>query len=367
MPPKNPVSKILLIIIGLLVSSGLIIFLSAALGLLAKEGAQFSSVVTTQIFIGLVGGSIIAYITSKIPYKFWKTYSFWIFLGAVILTAAVFIPGIGIEFAGAKRWIYLGPLSFQPGEFLKIAYLIYTAAWLSAVKEKINTFKYGTLPFILISAVAGGILFLQPDNDTAIVMLAAGAVMYFVSGANWKHIIVVGLLGLIGIAGVLASRPYVVDRIMTYINPSADALGSSYQIQQSLIAIGSGGLTGRGFGQSIQKFSFLPEPIGDSIFAVAAEEFGFIGALLLIGLFVWFLIYSIKLSMRSKETYGGLLLVGIATLIVGQAFVNISSMLGLIPLSGLPLLFVSHGGTALFFTLFAVGIMLNISRFVKKG
>ena len=156
------------------------------------------------------------------------------------------------------------------------------------------------------------------------------------------------------------------DRVLTFINPASDPLASGYQVQQSLIAIGSGGLTGRGFGQSIQKFNFLPEPIGDSIFAVIAEEFGFIGALFLIFMFVALLIQSVRISLLSKDSFGGLLILGIAILIVSQSFLNIASMLGIFPLSGLPLLFVSHGGTALLFTLAASGIMLNISRFKKQ-
>ena len=360
---KHSVDKYLFFNILALVVFGIVIFLSASLGLLAKEGAQYSSVALNQIVYGLIGGGIVSYIASKIPYKFWKTYSFWIFLGAILLTIAVFIPKIGFEFAGAKRWILIGPLSFQPSEFLKIAYIIYLAAWLSAVKSKVGTFKYGTLPFLIISIISASILMLQPDNDTAIVMLIAGAVMYFVSGANFKHMIPVGILTIVAIAFVLFSRPYIVDRFLTFMNPAADPLASGYQIQQSLITIGSGGLFGRGFGQSVQKFNFLPEPIGDSIFAVATEEFGFIGGLILIGLYTGLLIRCIKISIKSKDSFGGLLILGLAILIATQSFVNMGSMLGILPLSGLPLLFVSHGGTALFFTLFASGIMLNISKF----
>jgi cell division protein FtsW len=198
------------------------------------------------------------------------------------------------------------------------------------------------------------------------IMLLAGGVMYFVSGSNFKHILLVGVLGLIAILTIIFSRSYIMERIVTFINPASDPLTSGYQIQQSLIAIGSGGFSGRGFGQSIQKFNFLPEPIGDSIFAVISEEFGFLGATFLILMFVALLIQSVRISLMSRDSFGGLLMIGIAILIVSQSFLNIASMLAIFPLSGLPLLFVSHGGTALLFTLAASGIMLNISRFKKQ-
>ncbi len=363
---KSKIDPYLLMIVSTLVLFGFLVFLSASLGLLAKDGASYSSVATNQIIFGLIGGAIAAFIASKIPYRFWRTYSLPVFIFGLVLTAAVWIPGLGFASGGAKRWLDLGFFSFQPGEFLKITYLIFLASWLSIGKGKIKTFRYGTLPFIIISILAAGMLMIQPDNDTAIVMLIAGGVMYFASGANLKHIIASAITGVAGVAAVLASKPYVVERLLTFLDPSADALGSGYQIQQSLIAIGSGGLFGRGFGQSIQKFNFLPEPIGDSIFAVAGEEFGFIGAMFLVFLFVSLLFRAIQISLKSKDTFGGLLMLGLAILIVSQAFVNMASMLGIIPLSGLPLLFVSHGGSALLFTLFASGIMLNISKFRKS-
>jgi cell division protein FtsW len=224
----------------------------------------------------------------------------------------------------------------------------------------------GTLPFLIITGAAMLILLFQPDNDTILVMVMAGSMMYFMSGANLKHVLLVMIMGIIAAGGVFATRPYVRDRVMTFINPAADPLASGYQIQQSLIAIGSGGFWGRGFGQSVQKFNFLPEPISDSIFAVAAEEFGFVGSVLLVTLFIALLIKGFRVALNARDSFGGLLVLGLVILIAGQSFINIASMLGIFPLSGLPLLFVSHGGSALFFTLFASGIILNVSRFQRK-
>ncbi len=367
MPKKNGVDKILFFTIISLVIYGLIIYLSASLGLLAKDGQSYFSKILNQVTLGLIGGGIICYVNSKIPYKFWRNYSFWIFIFSVLITLAVFIPKFGFEFQGGRRWLVLGPLTFQPSELLKISYVIYIAAWLSVVKDGIKTFKHGFLPFAIISTIASGILFLQPDNDAAIIMLLAGGVMYFAAGASWKHILIVATCAVLAISLVIFSSSYVRGRLLTFMRPADNPLTSGYQIQQSLIAIGSGGLFGRGFGQSVQKFNFLPEPIGDSIFAVVSEEFGFLGSITLVILFITLLIRSIKISILSKETFGGLLILGLGILIVSQAFINMASMLGIFPLAGLPLSFVSHGGTALFFTLFASGIMLNISRFKQTN
>ena len=356
------VDKVLLLTVIALVLYGLVIFFSASLGLLARDGAKFGSVVSGQIGLGLILGSISCFFISKINYKIWGKYSFWIIIFAMILTACVFVPSIGFEHGGAKRWIAFGNLTLQPAEFLKFAYVLYLSVWISGVKDKVSTVTGGLIPFLIISVITGGILLLQPDTDTTIVMIFAGLVLYFVSGAKLKHIaVVIGILLSVLLVLVL-SRPYLMQRVTTFFHPQQDGKTSGYQIQQSLIAIGSGGLVGKGFGQSVQKFNYLPEPIGDSIFAVASEEFGLLGATILVILFTLFIIRAAKISYQIRDTFGGLLILGIAIIIVTQSFLNIASMLGIFPLSGLPLIFVSHGGTALFFSLSACGVMLNISR-----
>jgi len=359
------IDKPFLIITSILVLFGFIIFLSASLGITAKEHLKFSSIVLNQLFLGLILGSISAFINSRVHYSFWKKSSLWIFIGSIILTLLVFVPGIGFASGGAHRWIIIGPLSFQPAELLKISFILYFATWLSNAKHHIQTFKYGVIPFGIISGIVGVIMLLQPDTDSFVVMVIAGLTMFYVAGAKWKHLAMIGLVGILCFSFLVATRPYVKQRVMTFINPASDPLQSGYQIQQSLIAIGSGGFAGRGFGQSIQKFSFLPEPIGDSIFAVAAEEFGFIGSVILIALFTSFTIRGYKIGTRLEDSFGSLVMIGLVTIIVTQSFMNIASMLGLIPLSGLPLLFVSHGGTALFFSLTSVGILMNISKYQK--
>jgi cell division protein FtsW len=354
------ISTVILIIVGFL------IFSSASLGLLATSGNTYSSVAFSQTFYGLFGGTIAMLVASRIQYKKWRKYAFYLFVGSLILTAMVFLPKIGLEHGGARRWLAFGSFSFQPAEFLKTAFILYFAAWLSSIKGKVETIKYGLAPFVAMLAVVGVIMLKQPDTDTFFLILTTGLAMFITAGGKWRHVTILFVTALIGLGLVAMVRPYVKDRIVTFFHPSENGLTSGYQIQQSLIAIGSGGLTGRGFGQSVQKFNFLPEAIGDSIFAVAGEEFGFVGTVALVTLYVFFAFRGLKIAKNTEDTFGRLLVVGIVILIVEQSFVNIGAMLGVLPLSGNPLPFISHGGTALLITLAQVGIILNVSRYQKK-
>ncbi len=363
---EKRVDRILLGIISLLVIGGFFIFTSASLGLLARDGARFTSVATSQILFGIIGGSIALFVASQIYYRNWRQYAFYIFLASIALTLLVFVPGIGFSHGGAQRWILIGGFSFQPAEFLKVAFIIYMATWLSGMQKYIADTLRGTLPFAGIVGGVGIVMLLQPDTDTFLIMATAATAMFIIAGGRWRDVALMGVAAL-GLVLLLAfTRPYIMDRITSFMNPDLDPLGSSYQVQQSLIAVGSGGLTGRGFGQSIQKFEYLPEPIGDSIFAVYAEEFGFLGSVMLILILSFFTFRGYKIASHAKDQFGMLLVVGIMTLIVIQAFLNIASMVALFPMSGLPLPFISHGGTALLATLGAVGIVLNVSKYQKK-
>lgn len=362
---QKKVDMLFLLVVLALTIGGFFIFSSASLGLLARTQSLFKSVTVNQAIFGLIGGSIAMFITSKIPYRFWKIYSLYIFIIAIIAMILVFIPHVGFEHGGAKRWIDLGFINFQPSEIFKVAFVIFFASWLSNVKTKVKTVKYGTIPFIILIVIAAVLLLAEPDTATFGVIIFTGLIMYVIAGARWRDLLMICGAGLIGLIILAFTRPYVMDRISTFLHPANDPTGSGYQIQQSQIAIGSGGLTGRGFGQSVQKFNFLPEPIGDSIYAVAAEEFGFVGSVTIIFLYIFFAFRGLKIATRAPDTFGGLLATGIVILIITGSLINISSMLGIIPLSGIPLLFVSHGGTALFFTLAEAGIVLNISRYMK--
>lgn len=350
----------------ILIVGGFFIFSSASLGLLARDEIKFSNVAFSQTFGGLFLGSIACLAFARIDYHLWKKYAFLLFIGSILLTLLVFVPGIGMEHGGAKRWVNLDFVSFQPAEFLKVAFIIYFAAWLSRLKDKVATFSWGLLPFIIFFVILGSVLLAQPDTDTFAVIVFAALAMFIASGAKWRHILIIIISGIAVLTVLYFTRPYIKQRIEVMLNPSINNQTSGYQLNQSLIAVGSGQIWGRGFGQSIQKFHYLPEPIGDSVFAVAAEEFGFIGTSVIIGLFVMFGLEGLKISSRSKDDFGRLMSLGIVILIISQAFINIGGIIGILPLTGIPLPFVSHGGTALLIALVEVGIVMNISRSARK-
>ncbi len=362
---RHSLDRTLLILTVTLVIVGFLIFSSASLGLLARDGARFSSVALNQVLFGIIGGGIAFFIASTLHYRWWRQYAFYIFVFTLLLTLAVFIPGLGLEHGGALRWIHVGSFSLQPSELLKIGFTIYMATWLSGMKKHIGDFTKGTIPFVLLVAGVGVPLLLQPDTDTYLIMATASVAMFITAGGKVRDVIIMGLIGVLLITVLAYTRPYIQERIQTFFNPAHDPQGSGYQIKQSLIAIGSGGFLGRGFGQSIQKFEYLPEPIGDSIFAVYAEEFGFLGSVVLIVLFAGFALRGYRIATHAPDLFGMLLVVGIITIITAQVFLNIAAMLAIAPLSGLPLPFISHGGTALLVTLGAVGIVLNISKYKK--
>ncbi len=360
---KDKVDFPFLIIITTLTISGILIFISASLGISAKSEVKYYSILLNQIILGLIGGSIFAFIASKMPLQVFRKYSFWAFIISIVLMFAVFVPGIGLSHGGATRWIMLGPLSFQPSEILKLTYIMYLATWLTMVGRKgVQTMHDGLIPFLVISGITALGLIFQKDNDTMIVIMTAGTAMFLVAGARIKHILILFLIALIALGGLIAIRPYIRERVISFFNPHENSQTIGFQSEHSVTAIGSGGFNGRGFGQSLQKFTYLPEPVGDSIFAVAAEEFGFLGATFLIGLFLLFGWRGLKIANNTKDNFSRLVVVGIVILICVQAFWNMGTMMRIIPISGLPLPFVSHGGTALFFTLCACGLLLNISK-----
>lgn len=363
---RGGVDKVFLILTIILVVAGFFIFYSASLGLLAGGTTKFMAVTFNQIVFGILGGTVVATITSLIPYTFWRKWGFLMFGGSILLMILVFVPGIGVFHGGARRWIGIGGMTMQPAEFYKIGFVLYTSAWFASVKQKASTFKFGTLPLIVLIILSAGLILMQPDTETFLVVAAAGVAIYLAAGGTWKPLFIIGAIGIVGLVVLVIQRPYLQQRISTFIDPSKDPTGSGYQIQQSLIAIGSGGLTGRGFGQSTQKFAFLPEPIGDSIFAVASEEFGFVGSVSIIILYILFAFQALRIATRVPDPFGSYVIVGIVVLIILQSFMNMAAMLAIIPLSGTPLLFISHGGTALFFTMASAGIIMNISKYQKR-
>lgn len=362
---KN-VDKLFLALTALTVLLGFIIFSSASLGLLAKSNASISGLFFTQIVYGIVLGSIALGITALIPYRWYQRWSLYFYIGSILFTLLVFVPGIGLTANGATRWLDLGFITIQPAEVLKIGVVLYLATYLARYRKKLHIYRWGLIPFLVIVGIPAGILLLQPDTGTTLVILAAGAIMYFAAGAPWRDVGIIVLLGIMGLIVLSMFRPYVFDRVKTFVFPGKDLQGSGYQIHQSLIAIGSGSVFGRGLGQSVQKFKYLPEPIGDSIFAVYAEETGFVGSLVLLFLILALFTRGLHIAARAPNYFSALTVLGIIATITTQSLLNIGSMLKIFPLTGLPLIFVSHGGTALLVALASVGIILNISRYTKK-
>jgi len=362
---KRKIDKFFLTVVLILLSLGMAMFVSASLGVFVKDAKVFYSVLFGQIALGLGLGLLGMYFSLRIDYMFWRKYALPLFIGGVVLTSLVYIPGLGRSHGGALRWIDMGTVSFQPVELMKFGFIIYFAAWLSWVKTKVKDFKFGILPFGIILAVVALILLNQPDTKSFILITITGLVMLFISGVPYKHIFGVGFISILLLGSLVLFTPYLKERIKTFIDPSQDAKGSSYQIQQSLIAIGSGSVFGRGYGQSIQKVTYLPEPQGDSIFAVLGEELGFVGTLITVLLYVAFALRGLRIAKNSPDLFSRLLVSGIVILITAQSFMNIASIIGVFPLTGVPLPFMSHGGTSLMIYLVALGIVLQISKFAK--
>lgn len=363
---NKSIDKVFLGTVITLLVAGFVIFISASMGILAKDSAQFASIVSKQIFFGIIFGSIACFIFSNIDYKILKKYSLFIFIGSIVFTALVFVPGLGTNLnTFARRWISIFGFTFQPVALLNIGFIISWSAWLSSVKEKVSTFKRGFIPLLIIISITAGLLLSQPDTDSFIILCTTFVCMFIIAGGKKRYVVILGILGIACIAVLAFTRPYIMTRIETYIHPGANSQTSGYQIQQSLIAVGSGQVFGKGLGQSVQKYKFLPESISDTIFAVLAEEGGFVTCVFIIIVFLFFVFRGFRIAIRSPDIFGGLLVAGIVILTILQSFTNIASVLGIIPFSGVPLSFFSQGGTAMLLVLLEIGIVLNVSKFGK--
>ncbi len=359
---SSRIDRPLIIILAILIFGGCLIFASAAFGLLARGATHTSSVVFNHLVLGVGLGLVALVACIVIDVRVWRTYAPHIFVFALFATLLVFIPHIGAEHGGGKRWIILLGTSFQPSELLKIATVIISAAYYAGIKTKVSTIQYGLGGFMAIIALPVMMLVLQPDLGTLGIIVIGALSVYIAAGARWRDIALVMIVGFLALSVLVIARPYVRDRVMTFFNPAVGQHDQAYQIKQSLIAVGSGGFLGRGFGQGIQKFTYLPEPMGDSIFAVAAEELGFIGSIVIIALFVSFALRGLIISSRVIDPFVAYLGIGTVTYLSVEAFINIASMLGMAPLTGVPLTFVSQGGSAMLVSLASAGILLAVSR-----
>jgi len=357
-----PGDRIFLFILFALLGIGLIMVASAGVvyGRVRFDDAYYF--LKQQLF-GLGVGLVLLYVFQKIHYRVWERFVLPIFILALILLVLVFIPGIGTTVYGAARWIELGPISFQPGEVMKFAIILYLAAWLSKKGQaKTSDFFEGLVPFLALLSIVGFLIIKQPDTGTLGVIFFISLAIFFASGANIMHILSLMLGGLFFLFILIKMAPYRMQRFLVFMNPDHDPMGFGYQMSQALLAIGSGGLFGVGLGQSRQKFNYLPEPVTDSIFAIIGEELGLFGTTVIVALFLALAWRGVIIALRAPDEFGRLLAVGIISWVVFQAFINISAITGLIPLTGIPLPFISFGGTSLAVLLAAMGILLNISK-----
>jgi cell division protein FtsW len=297
-------------------------------------------------------------VVSRIKYLFWQKIATPFFLISLIGLFLVFIPGLGINVLGASRWIDLGLFSFQPSEIIKLTLAIYLA--------KVYSKDMSSASYFVPVIVVAGLVMLQPDLGTTSIIVGLSMMQIFASGINLIRFAGAGIVGFLITLVLIMTSSYRRERLMTFLKISQDPLDEGYHIRQILLALGSGGFWGVGLGQSRQKFLFLPETATDSIFAVIAEEIGFIGSFIFISLFVFLIYRGIVIAKKAPDKFSFLLAVGIISWIAVQTFLNIASMVALVPLTGIPLPFISYGGTSLVITLVGVGILLNISKYAKN-
>lgn len=358
----KPADGTLALILALLMMCGLLTLFSATYYKAVDQGDALLEVKKQLIGVGL--GAFLMFLTSRIPYSFWQKprVVMLALTGSFALLVLVLIPGIGVYVNGSRRWLNIAGLSFQPSELAKIASVMYLASTLSFRLKQVERLWTGILPLLVVPAAMFLLILQQPNLSTAGSIMIVAVLMMMLAGAKWKHLSLMGVVGLaVGFAYAWV-EPYRRERLLSFRNPFAQMSDEGYQLSQALIAIGSGGLFGRGLGQGRQKFSYLPYPESDFIFAIIGEDFGLFGCCVVILLFVAFAIAGMRIALNCQDRYGCLLAAGITAMISVQAFINIGVVVGILPTTGLPLPFFSAGGTSISLLMAAVGILFNISR-----
>jgi cell division protein FtsW len=359
---QKPVDKTFFWLVFSLVLIGLIAISSAGIAIAQIKFGDPYHYFKHQLFYGAIPGLVAMFIVSKINYKFWQKMAVPLLGLAIFSLIAVLLSGAGLELKGAKRWIVLGPVSFQPTEMVKLAVIVYLASLLAKKGKAIKDFSESLVPFIVIIGIIGLLIMMQPDVGSFGAIAFIALAMFFLAGASLKHII--GLVG-VGISLLIVMiklEPYRMNRFLAFMNPDLDVQGIGWQVKQAAIAIGHGGIFGVGLGHSHQKFSYLPEVVGDSIFAVIAEEVGLLGAGIIVVLFILLAFRGFRLARKAPDKFSSFMVAGVSLWIIFQAMINIMAIIGLMPLTGIPLPFISYGSTSLLFLLVGVGIVLNISR-----
>lgn len=328
-----------------------------------KFNNKYHYVIMQSLFF--IAGVILMIIISKIPYKYYLKKSNFILLCCFILLILVLIPGIGTIRNGSRSWFGIGGLGIQPSEFMKLALIIFTSKFIYNNPKDMKKITKGAFPILFITMLAFLLIMLQPDFGTGTILVMTIVAMIFISGTPFSFFVKIGFVGLIGVCALIIAAPYRMKRIVAFLNPWSDPLGSGFQTIQSLFAIGPGGLFGLGFGNSIQKHFYLPEPQTDFIFSIISEELGIIGIISVSILFLIIILRTIKISVKAPDLFSKFLSFGIIFQLSFQTLLNLAVVVGLIPVTGVTLPFFSYGGSSLLITLISMGIVLNISRYEK--
>ncbi len=358
---KKKIDKILLITVVIIAIFGIVMIYSASSIWAEYKFHDAFKFVKSQSFFFLIG-LFLMLILSQIDYHFFQKKANLILGICFLLLALVLIPGIGTIRNGSRSWFGLGGLGIQPSEFAKIGLIIYTSKYLSNNQKYLKYIKKGVLPILFIIGLFFLLIMLEPDFGTAMVIILTLVSLIFISGVKISFFLKIGLIGLLGIVALIIIAPYRMARIVSFLNPWSDPLGSGFQIIQSLYAIGPGGLLGQGFLNSHQKHFYLPEPQTDFIFSIISEEFGFLGVLIVTSFFGFIFYRTLKIALKTNDLFGKFLAFGLGIGIIIQAILNLSVVIGLIPVTGVTLPFFSYGGSSLLVTMISIGIILNISK-----
>ena len=361
---KKKFDLVLFIAVIILIAFGLIMIYSASsIWAEYKFNDSFKYVKQQGLFI--IIGILLMIGISKIDYKLYYKKTNHILLVCLLLLILVLIPGIGSVRNGSRSWFGIGSFGIQPSEFAKLGLIIFTAKYLSNNNKFLKSITKGVFPILIVLFTIFGLIMLQPDFGTGMIIVVSILAMLFIAGVNVKFFIGLGAIGVVGIVGLIMIAPYRMDRITSFIDPWKDPLGTGFQIIQSLYAIGPGGLLGQGFLNSRQKQFYLPEPQTDFIFSIISEEFGVLGVIIVCGLFLIVLSRGIKIALNAKDDFSKYLAFGMIFQIIVQTIMNLMVVIGLIPVTGVTLPFLSYGGSSLLITLISIGILLNISRYNK--
>jgi len=365
-PGEHEPDKSLVTVLFVLLVVGLIMLFSASSVVsYARYGNTYHYFI--RQFFSLGFALVFFFAAARIDYHWWKKLAGFFLLFSIVLLLLVFVPGLRSEYGTARSWINIFGQSFQPSELVKVSFLVYLATWLEAKKGDLNSLTSGVLPFLIILGVISVLMILQPDLGTLFIIAFTSMVVFFAGGGKVTHIIIALLLAALALFLLISLKSsYQSDRFRCLQDPSYSAQDKCYQINQSLIAVGSGGLFGRGLGQSRQKFMYLPEVWGDSIFPIIAEETGFLFSTLLILLYLFLFYRGLLVARGAPDIYGSSLAIGIVVWLAVQTFLNIGGMINLIPMTGVPLPFISAGGSAALSSLLGMGILVNISKQSKR-